>query len=185
MNKKAPRTKPAEQRRHELLDAAEELVLRAGSDAFTVDEVTSGAGVAKGTFYLHFANKAEVLRALRERYLTRFVAAQLAAARRADGVAAVEQWMLVGITEYLRDLRLHDVLFHTTSADRAAPNPAVDTLVDLLSELAKPPADPRSTAVVLYSVMHGAADHIAHAPEDEPALRATVAQVCRTLLAGD
>ncbi|MBX4421502.1 hypothetical protein K4H00_26190, partial [Mycobacterium tuberculosis] len=79
------------------------------SDAFTGDEVTSGAGVAKGAFCLGCANKAEVLRALRERYLTRFVAAQLAAARRADGVAAVEQWMLVGITEYLRDLRLHDV----------------------------------------------------------------------------
>ncbi|WP_210406823.1 TetR/AcrR family transcriptional regulator [Prauserella flavalba] len=177
------RTKPAGQRRSELLDAAEALVRRDGADAFTVDDVTSGAGVAKGTFYLHFANKTELLHALRDRFVRRFADAQLAAAGQASGAERVERWMRTGVAEYLRELRLHDVLFHPAGGvERDAPNVAVDALAGLLAELDPPVADPTVTAVILYSAMHGATDHIVHRPEDEQRVLDGLTRLCRALV---
>ena len=46
--------------RQALLDAAEELIGRRGFAGVSVDEITARAGVAKGTFYNHFADKADV-----------------------------------------------------------------------------------------------------------------------------
>ncbi|PXY23184.1 TetR family transcriptional regulator [Prauserella sp. PE36] len=177
------RTKPAEQRRSELLDAAEALLQRDGADAFTVDDVTSGAGVAKGTFYLHFSNKSELLQALRERFVRRFADAQLAAARQASGVESVERWMRAGVTEYLRELSLHDLLFHPTSGiERDAPNAAVDALAELLGRLDPPVPDPPVTAVILYSAMHGATDHVVHTPADEQRVLDGLTRLCRALI---
>ncbi|MBO0681301.1 TetR/AcrR family transcriptional regulator [Mycolicibacterium sp. S2-37] len=165
-----------------MLDAAESLVVRSGLDGFTVDDVTTGAGVAKGTFYLHFSNKAGLIDALRERYLHRFVEAQMTAAAHASGVAQIEQWLRVGVTEYLREIRLHDVLFHSGSVERDAPNQAVDALAGLLADSELPVEDPFATAVILYSAMHGATDHIAHAPEDQQRMLAVLVKTCRALL---
>lgn len=162
-----PRTKPAEQRRSELLDAAEEIVVRQGVDAFTIDDVTGGAGVAKGTFYLHFANKDNLIGALRDRWLKRFIETQQEAAQKFTGIASVEAWLRVGVSEYMRDVSLHDVLFHPATNYRAVPNVVVEALTDLLTDLRPPVADPLATAVVLYSTMHGVTDHITHAPDDE------------------
>ncbi|WP_280317087.1 TetR/AcrR family transcriptional regulator [Nocardia wallacei] len=177
------RTKPPAQRRGELLDAAEQLLVNKGVDAFTVDDVTVSAGVAKGTFYLHFSNKADLLNALRDRYVRRFADTQLAAARRVAGVAGIEEWMRAGVSEYLREIRLHDVLFHPATYDREAPNPPVETLSRLLAELRPAPPDPLATAVILYSAMHGATDHIAHKPDDENRMLDALTQLCRDLLA--
>lgn len=177
------RTKPADERRSEMLDAAEELVVRAGVDAFTIDDVTIGAGVAKGTFYLHFTNKADLINALRERWVRRFVDAQMAAARQATGVDSVERWMRAGVAEYLREIRLHDVLFHPATYDRDAPNLAVDALAELLAELDPVVPDPLATAVILYSAMHGVADHIAHSPDDQQRMLDALSGLCRAVLA--
>ena len=57
----------AEGRREQLLDAAERVILRKGLAAATVADVTSEAGVAKGTFYLYFATKDDVVNALKQR----------------------------------------------------------------------------------------------------------------------
>ena len=43
-----PRTKPPEQRRDDLMNAAQRLFLDLGVSATTVEQITSGAGVAKG-----------------------------------------------------------------------------------------------------------------------------------------
>ncbi|WP_158889689.1 TetR/AcrR family transcriptional regulator [Amycolatopsis anabasis] len=178
------RTKPGEQRRSELLDAAESLVLRDGIDSLTVDDVTVGAGVAKGTFYLHFTNKADLIGALRDRYRERFVSRQREAARTAEGIARVEQWILAGITEYLGDIRLHDVLFqHTSRPEQPTPNLAVDALRDLIKEIGAGVPDPEAAAVVLYHAMHGTADHILHFPGDRERMLAEVTRLCRALLA--
>ena len=53
-----PRTKPPQQRRDELMDAAQRLFLKQGVGPTTIDQITSGADVAKGTFYLHFSSMA-------------------------------------------------------------------------------------------------------------------------------
>ena len=47
-------------RRQTLIDAARDLFAQKGYHATTVDDITRAAGVAKGTFYLYFAEKREV-----------------------------------------------------------------------------------------------------------------------------
>ena len=69
---KKPRTKPAEIRREELMDAARDLFLEKGFAATSVDEIVRVADVAKGTFYIYFKTKDEVLEALKVRFIETF-----------------------------------------------------------------------------------------------------------------
>ncbi|MEA2101100.1 MAG: TetR/AcrR family transcriptional regulator [Thermodesulfobacteriota bacterium] len=46
-----------------ILDAAMEVIVSKGSDGFTMDRLAGDAGVAKGTLYLYFAGKTEVIQA--------------------------------------------------------------------------------------------------------------------------
>lgn len=50
-----------------ILDAAQDLFTRFGFRRTTMDDIARAAGVAKGTLYLYFANKAEVFRAMQRR----------------------------------------------------------------------------------------------------------------------
>src|SRR5262245_23053657 len=63
-----------EERRHGLLDAAEKLFLRHPGRMASVSEVAEKAGVAKGTVYLYFPSKEEMLLALHERQIGTFFA---------------------------------------------------------------------------------------------------------------
>ena len=62
------RTKPAEQRRADLLEAGRELFLAKGVAATSLDDVTSRAGVSKGLFYLYFRSKDDLLTALQDQF---------------------------------------------------------------------------------------------------------------------
>jgi AcrR family transcriptional regulator len=50
--------------RRELVAAAEKLVASRGLDALSIDEITSAADVAKGTFYTHFQDKDDLANAM-------------------------------------------------------------------------------------------------------------------------
>jgi AcrR family transcriptional regulator len=54
--------------RHELLDAAITVIDRDGLDALSINEVTREAGLAKGTFYVHFSDRAALLVDLHRRF---------------------------------------------------------------------------------------------------------------------
>ena len=71
---KKPRTKPPEERREELMDAAQALFVKKGVVQTTIEQITVAAGAAKGTFYLHFSSKDDVLAALPSRWLTTYSA---------------------------------------------------------------------------------------------------------------
>lgn len=63
-----PRTsKPAAQRRTEVLDAAQHLFTTKGVQATSVEDILTEVGIARGTLYYHFSSKEEILRALIER----------------------------------------------------------------------------------------------------------------------
>ena len=62
------RTKPAEQRRAELLAAGQALFLAKGIAGTSLDDITQRAGVSKGLFYLYFASKEDLVLALREQF---------------------------------------------------------------------------------------------------------------------
>jgi AcrR family transcriptional regulator len=64
-----------EERRQELLDAVEKLYLRHPSRMPSVAEVAAAAGLAKGTVYLYFPAKEDMLLALHERHVAGFFAA--------------------------------------------------------------------------------------------------------------
>lgn len=63
-----PRTKPEPECREDFLDAALGLFLNKGYERTSVEEITRSAGVAKGTFYLYFRSKGDLLLALRDRF---------------------------------------------------------------------------------------------------------------------
>lgn len=62
MPKKTPPKGPrAERTRAAIRDAANDLFLRDGVEATTVDAIVAAAGISKGTFYLHFPRKEDLL----------------------------------------------------------------------------------------------------------------------------
>lgn len=164
-----PRTKPAELRREELLEAAQRLFLDKGIAATSIDDIASAAEVAKGTFYLYFSSKEVLLHELQEHFVARFLE-RLEAAMDQCGPdrwrPRLQAWVKTIIEGYLENLRLHDVIFHETHAqyDRHSMthNPVIDQLTTLFGGGAKAGAwvseDPRATAVMFFHAVHGAVD---------------------------
>jgi len=77
-------SKPPDERRDELIDAAMELFLRRGYERTAVSDVVRRVGVAQGTFYYHFKSKALLLDAVVDR-ITAGLEQQLRAVIQEDG----------------------------------------------------------------------------------------------------
>ncbi|HLN16187.1 MAG TPA: TetR/AcrR family transcriptional regulator [Acidimicrobiales bacterium] len=109
------RRQPADVRREQLLGAAEAVMVTKGFDATSVADVAAAAGLAKGTVYLHFGSKAELLAALRARYLQQFGGALEESQRRAGArdparrLACFVEELFAFSTSHVA---LHHVLFH-------------------------------------------------------------------------
>ncbi len=110
------RTKPAEQRRADLLAAGQALFLAKGIAATSLEDITSGAGVSKGLFYLYFHSKEDLVLALQEQFSNQFAERiRAAAAIPADWAAKLDACVQASFECY-RDLHdLHEVLFHHPS----------------------------------------------------------------------
>lgn len=67
-------TKSPDVRRQELMDAAIGVFKDKGIGRTTVSDITRVAGVAKGTFYLYFDSKEQLLGALKERFVDEILA---------------------------------------------------------------------------------------------------------------
>ena len=59
--------KEAEERKNEILDAAEELFVTKGYDGTSTGDILDKVGIARGTLYYHFRSKEDILDALIER----------------------------------------------------------------------------------------------------------------------
>jgi AcrR family transcriptional regulator len=174
-----PRTKPQSVRREELLRSAERLFIARGAAATSIDDIAAGAEVAKGTFYLYFASKDEMVAALREefgRVSCARIAAAVAACDDADWQGKLAAWVEAGVDSYLDRLRLHDALFHEAGLHRRPAGKGDNSIVrDLAALLAAGNAagawkveDSRVTAMLLFHALHGAVDQaIAHHTEKE------------------
>src|SRR5258705_2012670 len=86
IRQRAMQAEAKQERHHAILDAAERLLSRAPDRRASVAEVADEAGLAKGTVYLYFASKEELLLAVHERNLDEFFAAFNALLARASPV---------------------------------------------------------------------------------------------------
>ena len=121
-SKTRPRTKPPEERREELMNAAQRLFLKHGVGPTTIEQITTGAAVAKGTFYLYFSSKEDVLAALRGRFgqeLQTRIRAAIAQIREGDWKGKLAAWAAAGVDGYLDSAQLHDILFYGSRAAHA------------------------------------------------------------------
>lgn len=60
--------KKAEERKNEILDAADELFGQKGFDGTSTNDILEKVGIARGTLYYHFKSKEDIMDALIERY---------------------------------------------------------------------------------------------------------------------
>jgi AcrR family transcriptional regulator len=67
--------KKAEERRNEILDAADELFGQKGFDGTSTNDILEKVGIARGTLYYHFKSKEDIMDALIERYNVRLLGA--------------------------------------------------------------------------------------------------------------
>lgn len=189
-SKDAPRTKPPEARRAELMNAAQRLFLRHGVTATSIEEITAAAGVAKGTFYLYFNSKEDIRAALGQRFaqgLLAVIEAAIADVPATDWPGKLGAWARGAVAAYLDAIRLHDVLFHEAhppSRDGATDNVIVDRLAALLADGRAAGAwsvpDERLTALFLFCGLHGVVDaaHSRKKRVDRDALSERVARLC-------
>ncbi|HEX6016592.1 MAG TPA: TetR/AcrR family transcriptional regulator [Burkholderiaceae bacterium] len=82
------RRRQKEARPQQLLDAALELFVEKGFAATRAEEVAQRAGVSKGTLYLYYASKEELLKAVIREHLSTRIAAGAALAERHSGSVA-------------------------------------------------------------------------------------------------
>jgi AcrR family transcriptional regulator len=66
---KEERDNRIEERRHQILDAATVALARKGFHAATMDDIVAESGLSKGTLYLYFKSKKEILLALCDRFM--------------------------------------------------------------------------------------------------------------------
>ena len=95
---RAPKTDAGRRTREALLDAGSAVAERGGLAGLSVNAVVAEAGLAKGTFYVHFADRDAFLDALHERFYANIARAIDAAVA---GVAPGAESLIAGIDAYL------------------------------------------------------------------------------------
>lgn len=163
------RTRTPHTRRAALMDAAEQLFLNKGVAATSIEDITSAAHVAKGTFYLYFESRDAMLSALQMRFIQGFcdriqVAIDKCPAH--DWNARLSSWFSCAIDELLGHLMLHDMLFHDTRPSEGrqllSSNPVLTQLTDLLESGVQAGVwhitNPYAMAIMIFHSMHGLAD---------------------------
>ncbi|MGE6785858.1 TetR/AcrR family transcriptional regulator [Ensifer adhaerens] len=165
--KRKPRTQPPEKRRDDLMNAAEKLFLKNGISGTTIEQISLGADLSKGAFYLHFSSKEEIHLALCERFSRRFnESVHEAISRRAksDWRGKILAWVRASTTGLLDHGALVNMLFHTSpiALDREWDEHVIAPIFKLLQTGVENGAwhlaDCRATAIFLYSGLHGVVD---------------------------
>jgi TetR/AcrR family transcriptional repressor of nem operon len=158
------RTKPAEQRRADLLDAGRELFLAQGVAATSLDDITGRAGVSKGLFYLYFRSKDDLLTALHDQFSTQ-LADRIRAATGpvADWPAKLDACVKTIFDTYHERDDLHEVLFppggHVSAGHRATHALVLSAISDIFASGKAAGAfdveDPAATAALCWASTHG------------------------------
>lgn len=177
----SPRTR-RDTRRQELIDAALAMFVARGVAATSVDDIVHAAGVAKGTFYLYFTTKDEVVNAVAERMVTN-VADCIEAIANTPGLSPLHRLLAFGqsLREVGRERHERDLveIFHRPENRAVHDRISERTLVQLAPPLATiigdgidanlfRPQDARLSAAFMlgaFTSLH----HVVSDPDDMPA----------------
>ena len=150
------------------MTAAQHLFLEQGVAGTTIDQITKQADVAKGTFYLYFSSKEDVLAGLADRFAQDLLAriqTAVAAVASTDWRGKLTAWATACVSGYLDAIRFHDILFYGSrpaTREGMVDNIVIDDLTALLEggrdAAAWDIADPRFLAVFLFSGLHAVVD---------------------------
>ena len=175
-------------RREDLLDAGLAVFREKGVRAATVEDVTTRAGVAKGTFYLYFKTKEELGAALRERFaldMLRTAEGVLAGLEADDWEARAEALVRSVVTFSLERRELAELVFHglPPAGDGDLVIASERKVLALFRDTAARGAaagrfdvrDPETTAALLFHGLHGVMMDLAHQPDDADAERLVAA----------
>lgn len=170
--------KDAEVRRAELMNTALGLFAERGYEETSVQDITDAVGIAKGTFYHHFASKDDLLEQVAAAQAAQLLERATAFARETVGeplreiatlIGMVTQWDLGEQSElslaYLRVVyRTENLALHTRTLDASAA-----VLAPLLAEVLAEGnelgvcqvGDPETTAEIVLAMYRGLSDHLA------------------------
>jgi AcrR family transcriptional regulator len=110
-----PRAKPPQEPRDELMNSTQRLFFENGVGSTSIEQITGGANVAKGTFYVDFASKDDILLVLRARFVRELSEGLKIAIKRQpeeDWKGKVAAWAKAGITYFLDAAAPHDFVFN-------------------------------------------------------------------------
>lgn len=187
-----PGPRQKDQRRAALLDAAASLLVEKGTAATTIDEISVRAGVAKGTFYHYFQDRAAMLEALRRRYSEQYAgAADTAMAACADGDwdGLFTAWVHAVVEAYLASYALHDAIFHDAAVcERCvmSEEPVVRSLAELITRGIAAghwaTEDVTSAAVCMFHGIHGLLDEALATEADTSRIAPTLTRIYAKML---
>jgi len=161
---------PRDLRRVELIQAAIKVMGERGDTAARVSDVTMAAGVAKGTFYVHFPSWDDLVAAVRDHVADEFRREVMLRAANIEGAAwpaFIEGEAVLFIDALIVMGPLHEAIFHGPAAFKPtkAPSPFVALIETLLKRGASDGAfaleNTRAAALLLFSAWHATADAIA------------------------
>ncbi|MFA7602449.1 MAG: TetR/AcrR family transcriptional regulator [Novosphingobium sp.] len=187
-----PGRRRRDQRLAGLLDAAAALFVEKGIAATSIEDIAERAGVAKGTFYHYFQDRAAMLEALRRRYSQRFadlVDAAMDACPRNDWDGRLAAWVEATVGEYLATYRLHDAIFHDPVVCERCVISEETFVVSLAALLQKAAAagswaiaDPLTTAAFMFHGMHGLLDETIATNADTDVIKERIAGLFRQIV---
>jgi len=182
------RTQPPEVRREQLLDAAAAVMVEKGFASMTVADVAERAGVAKGTVYLYFDTKEDLVTGLQARYASALV--NLASALnegKGSETARLGSFLRATVDFHVSERELHEVLFHQAGMRDGdalhALSLELQTFVDRgVATGAFEVADVPFTTQFLLHGLHGALVSFLHHPTSRAKFVASCLEVCGRLL---
>jgi AcrR family transcriptional regulator len=174
-NSNRTRVRAPATRRGDLLAAATALFVQNGYEGTTVADITEAAGVAKGTFYLYFATKEQLLDGLRV-YFVEDLAARLNEVQRPTKKAEWRDFMhrlvQTAIDVQVEQRDLHDVVVHGphTSVDSPEGGSHIDPIRAELISIIRRGVDASVFKVyeievatdLIYDFLHAAGDRACH-----------------------
>lgn len=118
----ARRKTSPEERRREIVLAAQKLFSSKGIKATSVSDIVKAVGVAQGTFYWYFKSKEEVIKAVAQEYARDYYASQIEIVK-TPGLSALEKMHRIwddSLKKYAENISLTNYLHSEKSQDMHA-----------------------------------------------------------------